>query len=1106
MRQIVRDVKAISPVIGTILVVFIILSATSTVLIWGIPYIDGLKAKSEQENVAAQFTILDGALNDMINSGLGSQRENRITIEEGTFSVEKNEERAIISYSLKPGYDFNLTDLDNTDPLYDPYHFDLHMEEGSADLVKISWLTTQTPYSGFEEINIPNGDEPGGIAELYSVYKFYDTPEKCVAYYDLENLTPPHAPDSFPNNMYSIDQANKASVDQIGIGSSYENEWYGIDSHSADKYANLLYQYNITESIYNITRLNFTWKGFDTFTNGGSLRIFIWNFTSNAWETILVNTTTKDINFIYSLDENLSNYISNDELYIAVSGGRGGFENSLPTYSSPSPHNVGGIHTDAPLSVYVEDTDEPTDTLTVKFYNASDDTLLHTETVAGSGTPSFTWAGLSLSKTYYWYVEIFDGHEYVSNKDSPWYFTTRSNVAPEIIIDSDSPEPSDGAINIDGDGYVNLSVDVVDSDGDSLRVTFYDYDLGFQIDFPQTVEGGSGRATIDWYLGDRGVTHQWYVVVEDDWVNATSPIWDFTTKPNTVPVASCKSPVTGGNPCQPITFSWTFSDADGDTQRAFQVQVKESANTWSELVVTSGQVYSSVNRWTCILFLGELVSHDWRVRLYDGYDWSSWDEVTGFYPSLPCPPVKCFAKGTLVTLANDKEKPIEQVQLGDFVKSYDFKTRSIVTSKVVSKVEPYHKYYSINDGVIKITADHPLYIKKTNGLIGWGAIDPDFSKYSYELNSVYKIEIGDKFLSINGEWGEPVYSIDFVDEYVQTYSLGLEGINNFYANGILAYGLEKNTEHTLHEQYVELKVFHTMEDYGNPWITFTETDQGHTFPPNYLELNQDDITIYWEGHDDITDSFELEYQWRLNPNGDWSEFSKDASVSLNIPSAGLYSLNVRARDLAGNIESIKSTNTLSIRKLVCNKEIPVTINEGDYETINAESDCNTNGISDFIKIDICRNNETIGRAYILDFDSLIHSLSTSSDYYKTIFLNGAVVCQKSNHYSFYNNPSFLDNFNILTFRFMHTKAVNDFSIGKGGRFSVLSRVISNDFIESDDVYMIKASFYGDTSPIWIKHMHNNYDFQATSDPNTIYYSTPVRLILSHSIVELKMQL
>ena len=96
-----------------------------------------------------------------------------------------------------------------------------------------------------------------------------------------------------------------------------------------------------------------------------------------------------------------------------------------PTPSTGA-HNVDRNPT---LQVKVSDPDD--DTLTVRFYDASDDSLIGTKNnVASGGTASVTWSGLSASTSYSWYAKASDS-EYTTPSNT-WSFTTES---PDIDLD-----------------------------------------------------------------------------------------------------------------------------------------------------------------------------------------------------------------------------------------------------------------------------------------------------------------------------------------------------------------------------------------------------------------------------------------------------------------------------------------------------------------------------------------------------------------------------------------------------------------------------------------------------------------------------------------------
>lgn len=95
---------------------------------------------------------------------------------------------------------------------------------------------------------------------------------------------------------------------------------------------------------------------------------------------------------------------------------------------NPVPSNgATGVGTSPTLSVDVTDPDG--DTMDVYFYDASDDSLIGTDTTVNSGgTASVTWSGLSEGTTYDWYAIADDGLS--STQSTTWSFTTQSGGDP----------------------------------------------------------------------------------------------------------------------------------------------------------------------------------------------------------------------------------------------------------------------------------------------------------------------------------------------------------------------------------------------------------------------------------------------------------------------------------------------------------------------------------------------------------------------------------------------------------------------------------------------------------------------------------------------------
>ena len=187
---------------------------------------------------------------------------------------------------------------------------------------------------------------------------------------------------------------------------------------------------------------------------------------------------------------------------------------------SPTPlDEATGVSITPTLSLDVSDPDD--DYLTVKFYNALDDSKIGTDTVSGgSGTASIDWSGLSEGTDYKWYAIADDGS--LSTKSSNYLLTT--NFAPEK---PSKPLPTDGATGVS----INptLSVDVSDSDGEDLTVTFYNASDN-SILGTDTVSGGNGTASINLYGLSEGTDYEWYVIANDSSLSTESSTYIFETQ------------------------------------------------------------------------------------------------------------------------------------------------------------------------------------------------------------------------------------------------------------------------------------------------------------------------------------------------------------------------------------------------------------------------------------------------------------------------------------------------------------------------------------------------------------------------------------------------
>jgi hypothetical protein len=147
----------------------------------------------------------------------------------------------------------------------------------------------------------------------------------------------------------------------------------------------------------------------------------------------------------------------------------------------------------------------------------------------------------------------------------------------------------------------------------------------------------------------------------------------------------------------------------------------------------------------------------------------------------------CFVEKTKISV-EDGYKNIEDIQVGDKVWSYNFRTDTKELKEVLQVVAPMHDdivEIEFSNGTInKNTFDHPYY-----GVLGMISYQPEKTKQWYN-GVVNQLNVGDRCYDENGNIVD-VISIKENIEDVQTYTLFVKDNNNFYANGMLVYDEEK---------------------------------------------------------------------------------------------------------------------------------------------------------------------------------------------------------------------------------------------------------------------------------------------------------------------------
>ncbi len=170
--------------------------------------------------------------------------------------------------------------------------------------------------------------------------------------------------------------------------------------------------------------------------------------------------------------------------------------------------------------------------------------------------------------------------------------------------------------------------------------------------------------------------------------------------------------------------------------------------------------------------------------------------------------VHCFAKGSMVSMANGTNKPIEAIVAGDLVLSYHTIRGEYLAAEVVSTASAVHcnlfRLTFDNGAEITTTPDHPFLL--ANGT--WASFDPVKSRQYLGYEHLRrKTQLGDTFLLVDPTNTQHTTRLVKVEELFQpqpTYTITqLEGgSKTFVVNGVVV-GAEDILETTAEQTNIQ---------------------------------------------------------------------------------------------------------------------------------------------------------------------------------------------------------------------------------------------------------------------------------------------------------------
>ena len=567
------------------------------------------------------------------------------------------------------------------------------------------------------------------------------------------------------------------------------------------------------------------------------------------------------------------------------------------TPASPNPSHLSyGVNLNPTLSVAVSDPDG--DSLSVSFYDSSDNSLIGTDlSTPSGGIASVFWPSLSESTTYQWYTIVSDGVG--STTSSVWTFTT--NHPPNSPL---NPTPFDGTSRVPTNP--TLSVDVTDFEGDILDVSFYEAPGDVLIGTHSGVVSGT-TALVPWINLIDGTTYNWYVVIFDGLTSTTSSSWSFTTNfaPSTIINISPEDEATRitTNP----TLKVNVSDLDGDSMNVSFYNDFDNSLIGIDTNVPSGQTASII--WNNLSY-GTL--YGWYAVANDGLvlkDSTPWTFITNYPPDAPT------VFRPMNEAINVSLNPILSVDISD--PDGDIMNVSF--------------YNATDDSLIGTST----YVASGgNASIPWLGL-------AEGLNCSWYVVIHDGLTSTNSSiwifttfFDTPVWEHVLTNQFVEygfsfSYQINASdysGIDRYWLNNSNSFSINSNGEISnnsqivLGEYYLEVRAYDPFDNYCSLKAKIIVQD---TIEPTWISYPiriGGEVGSIFEAYIQATDLSGIDF-YQVNDTVNFVIDENSMLTNATILNTGVYYVEVRAYDTSGNYVSTIVTITI-IPKTPSNQLIP----------------------------------------------------------------------------------------------------------------------------------------------------------------------------------------
>jgi len=221
----------------------------------------------------------------------------------------------------------------------------------------------------------------------------------------------------------------------------------------------------------------------------------------------------------------------------------------------------------------------------------------------------------------------------------------------------------------------------------------------------------------------------------------------------------------------------------------FTIEDPSNSMNWASVSFNPGDNYVSLSIMTPIEEPSEILDLD--------FDYSGTLNELASDTTIGISIDPCHVEGTVISMANGTTKLVENLKVGDVLDSFDikglsdsgewrnFKTNAMEfrapksSAKIVRIIKgTYKNYQDINNGLTKITNEHPILIKRPDGEI--------FFKQALYIDTTDMIYVNEKWTRVN--------SNETIHKTVNTYSIDVENEDVYIADGILCHNVEELEE------------------------------------------------------------------------------------------------------------------------------------------------------------------------------------------------------------------------------------------------------------------------------------------------------------------------